>query len=115
MGELVATADIVDLPCIVIGELCSAFRLGSRERENVAALATFLEQPFVRVIDVGADVARRYGALHARLRGNGTPLPINDVWIAASVMHAGTHLVTFDADFERIEGLDRTVLAVPGE
>ncbi len=41
----------------------------------------------------------------------GTPIPTNDVWIAAATVDAGSHLLTFDSHYERVEGLDRTILA----
>lgn len=106
----VAAADNVLLPATVLGELHAAFRLGRRMQENVVALDEFLREPFVNVLSIGPDVARRYGELFADLRRAGTPLPINDVWIAAATIDAGGHLLTFDSDFDRIPRLDRTVL-----
>ncbi len=55
-------------------------------------------------------VARRYGRLIADLRRAGTPIPINDVWIAATALDCGGHLLTFDGDFKRVASLDYTVL-----
>ena len=54
--------------------------------------------------------ARRYGELFAELRAAGTPIPVNDIWIAATTMDAGAELVTFDSDFDRIARLERTIL-----
>jgi len=56
-------------------------------------------------------VARRYGALFASLRRAGTPIPTNDIWIAAAALQVGARVVTFDTDFGRIPGLDAHVLA----
>jgi tRNA(fMet)-specific endonuclease VapC len=39
------------------------------------------------------------------LRKAGTPLPINDVWVAAHAVETGSVLVTFDAHFKEIKGL----------
>jgi hypothetical protein len=47
-------------------------------------------------------VARRYGRLFADLRRAGTPIPINDIWIAATTLDCGGHLLTFDGDFKVI-------------
>jgi tRNA(fMet)-specific endonuclease VapC len=57
-----------------------------------------------------AETARRYGELFARLRRAGSPVPINDVWIAAACLDCGGHLLTFDLCFERIPALVATVL-----
>ena len=41
------------------------------------------------------------------LRKKGRPIPINDVWIAASCMEHGARLITFDTHFAEIDGLLR--------
>jgi tRNA(fMet)-specific endonuclease VapC len=56
------------------------------------------------------EVAHRYGQVYARQRRSGRPVPVNDMWIAASAIDCAGHLVTFDKDFGRIEALDCTVL-----
>jgi len=83
--DLVAAAEIVLLPVIVLGELEAGFSLGRRERENQVLLAEFLAEPFVSVLPVTPSVARQYGRLFTDLRRAGTPIPINDVWIAAAI------------------------------
>jgi predicted nucleic acid-binding protein len=108
--DLMAAAEIVVIPTIVLGELHGAFEMGLRARENRVALADLLREPFVRVVTVSADVARQYGRVYAALRRAGTPIPVNDMWIAAAAIDQGACLVTFDADFERIASLDRILL-----
>jgi predicted nucleic acid-binding protein len=61
------------------------------------------------VLPATADVSRVYGRLFAALRKAGTPIGTNDIWIAATAIEAGAHLVTFDQDFARVAGLDCTV------
>jgi predicted nucleic acid-binding protein len=106
----IAVADIVYLPTIVLGELEAAFRLGRRTGDNRAKLEDFLHEDFVGVLPVTPDVARRYGEIFAQLRVAGTPIPVNDIWIAAAAIDAGAELLTFDSDFERIARLERTIL-----
>lgn len=108
--DLVAVAEIVLLPVTVLGELEAGFELGARQRENRAALADFLAEPFVEVHETSPETARRYGELFARLRRAGTPVLVNDVWIAAACLDCGGHLLTLDRHFERIPGLVATVL-----
>ena len=108
--DLIAAAQIVGLPTIVLGDLEAAFTLGRRERENRTMLAELLTESFVSILPVTPAVARRYGRLFADLRRAGTPIPINDVWIAATTLDCGGHLLTFDGDFARIVSLDCTVL-----
>jgi tRNA(fMet)-specific endonuclease VapC len=109
--ELIAAAEIVSIPTIVLGELEAAFTLGHRERENRSILADFLAESFVSILPVTPAVARRYGRLFADLRRAGTPIPINDVWIAATVFDCGGHLLTLDSDFGYVASLDCTILA----
>lgn len=109
--DRIARADVVYLPTIVLGELEAAFRLGRRAADNRAKLEELLHEDFVAVLPVTADVARRYGELFTALRGAGTPIPVNDLWIAAAAIDAGAELITFDTDFQRIARLERTILA----
>jgi tRNA(fMet)-specific endonuclease VapC len=110
MLDCLTRAEAVLLPVIVLGELEAGFRLGRHVRENRVALAEFLQEPFVAVSSVTPDVARRYGEIFAELRRAGTPISVNDLWIAACTLESGAHLVTYDADFERISKLEKTVL-----
>ncbi len=109
-----SAADVVSLTCTTLGELEAGFVLGSRYQENRRVLDDFLDEPFVSVLAVDAETARHYGAMFAELRRAGTPIPVNDIWIAARTTQDGSHLVTFDADFSRIVGLDCTILR-PGQ
>ncbi len=108
---VVADADVVFVPATVLGELEGGFRTGSRYVENRRVLEEFLREPFVEILDTTADVAHAYGMIFAELRRAGTPLPVNDIWIAAATLTSGTHLITFDAHFSRIAGLPHTILA----
>jgi tRNA(fMet)-specific endonuclease VapC len=110
--DYVAAAGIVLFPMIVLGELEAAYELGTRHRENRLMLEEFLDEPFVSTLPLTRSVTRRYGSLFAQLRTAGTPIPVNDVWIAATTIDAGGHLLTLDADFQSIGSLDCTVLAV---
>jgi predicted nucleic acid-binding protein len=109
-----AAARVVFLPTVVLGELAAGFALGRHRKENERALEAFLSQPFVQTLDVTAAVAARYGELFARLRRAGTPIPANDIWIAAATNDAGAHLLTFDGDFARVPDLPHTLLS-PGD
>ena len=109
--DLVARAGIVLMPVVVLGELEAAFEVGSRATENRVALTDFLAEPFVSVLTTTHEVARRYGEIFGRLRRAGTPIPVNDIWIAATTLDCGGHLLTFDRDFQRVETLRCTVIS----
>jgi tRNA(fMet)-specific endonuclease VapC len=108
--SLLARAETVLVPTIVLGELEAGFRLGTRAAENRVILNEFMDEPFTAVLEVTPAVARVYGELFAGLRTAGTPIPINNVWIAACAIEARARLVTFDRDFERVGSLEVTVL-----
>jgi tRNA(fMet)-specific endonuclease VapC len=98
----VERAELLFLPTIVYGELYYGFRNGTRWRSNLERLHAFIEQFDVTMIPVDADVARKYGDIFAGLRRAGTPVPMNDVWIAACAMAVGATVLTADAHFLQI-------------
>lgn len=108
--DVVANAAVVTIPVTVLGELEAGFRVGRRYEENRRALHELLNEPFVRVVDVDREIAERYGAVFAALRRAGTPIPTNDIWIAATTLRVGGHLLTYDRDFAHVEGLPHIVL-----
>ena len=107
----VAEAALVVMPVTVLGELEAGFHLGSRVQENRRALVEFLNEPFVVAAEVNTATVRYYARIFVALRRAGTPIPMNDVWIAATTMERQGHLLTFDQDYRRIAGLDHTLLA----
>lgn len=108
--DLVASAAVITVPVVVIGELEAGFELGRRTAENRLVLTEFLAEPGVETLDATRRTARLYARIFAQLRAAGTPIPINDVWIAAASMECDGHLLTFDRDFDRIPDLEHTLL-----
>src|SRR6266545_7815686 len=100
--EQLNSADLVYLPVIVIGELKRGFYYGNKPSSNLAKLEIFLAKPRVRVLDITVETAEQLGRLAAYLKRHGTPIPINDVWIAALCVQYQLPLLTRDADFERL-------------
>jgi tRNA(fMet)-specific endonuclease VapC len=90
---------------VVAGELLAGFRNGNRFRANYEELLEFLEHPMVHLVSVGLTTAERYGLIYASLRRIGSPIPVNDMWVASQAMETGADLVTFDRHFENIENL----------
>lgn len=98
-------ADLLVIPVVVLGELHAGFERGSRKADNEARLEAFLEAPGVRIQDMNWDIARRYGLLIEQLRRAGTPIPTNDIWIAATALELGARLVSYDEHFQQVPGL----------
>lgn len=97
--EVISSAGEVLVPVVVLGELRAGFRLGSQGARNEADLKTFLRQRVVRVLDVDDEASSVYADLMVELKRAGTPLPSNDVWIAALAAREGATVLTFHAHF----------------
>ena len=95
-------ADRIALSPIVLGELGAGFRAGARQQKNDAELRLFLDSPRVDVVAVEAETAERYAVILHGLRLAGTPIPTNDIWIAASAMQHGLRVLTTDVHYDRI-------------
>lgn len=98
-------AEAVYISSIVMGELFAGFSLGKHEKENRDSLFRFLDLPEIEVVNVDPTIADRYGLLVKTLRKQRTPIPSNDIWIAATAFETGSRLVTYDSHFSRIPGL----------
>ena len=98
-------AETAFFSAIVIGELYAGFCGGNRLKENKALLARFLQKSNVRVLDVTAETGEVFGQIKNELQKAGTPIPLNDVWLAAQAMETGSVIVSFDAHFDQVSGL----------
>jgi len=104
---LAKTADRLLMPVPVLAELRFGFSNGTKGRANEAHLARFLDRPRVDVLVCDEETTFRYAELKMQLKRQGTPIPINDVWIAALVLQHQAALLTRDGDFEHIPQLVR--------
>ncbi|NIA08766.1 MAG: PIN domain-containing protein [Nitrospiraceae bacterium] len=103
--DYLALADLILMSPIVLGELMFGFRNGSRLDQNMSELNRFLSHEAVEMIQLTDITADRYSRIAAQLKKQGTPIPSNDIWIAAQTMETGAELVTMDRHFERVSGL----------
>jgi tRNA(fMet)-specific endonuclease VapC len=104
--RLLEEAESVHLPLIVIGELRAGFALGRKGRENEAVLQRFLMKPGVEVLYPGDATTRHYATLFRQLRQQGTPIPTNDLWIAALVLERNLALCSRDGHFQYLPQLN---------
>lgn len=107
IAKLLESADGILVPAVVVGELMYGFLKGSRCADNEAGLNQFLEQPGVSFQPVTRGIAERYGYVRAALRTRGTPIPENDIWIAATALETGCRLLSYDGHFDKVGGLVR--------
>jgi tRNA(fMet)-specific endonuclease VapC len=100
-------ADQVVLPVPVVAELRAGFAMGSRGRKNEAVLTRFLNESRVQVAGIDETTTDFYARLYRQLRQQGTPIPTNDLWIAAIVEQHRLILYTRDRHFDHLPQLAR--------
>jgi tRNA(fMet)-specific endonuclease VapC len=103
--DALSRADLVYLSVFVLGELYAGFKAGSKEAANRELLERFLSRPTVRILPATRETAEVFAEIKHSLKRAGTPVPLNDIWIAAHALETGSVLATFDAHFTQIAGL----------
>lgn len=111
--ELINRAEWLGLPAATLGELWSGFLQTRRRSRNEAELRDFLTHPVVEEVPIDGEVARIYGEIVVALRRAGTPIPTNDIWVAAAGARVGATILTYDDHFRRIERVGSLVLTEP--
>lgn len=102
VGEAVRQAGRIVLTPVVLGELLAGFRRGRQRARNEGHLRAFLATPRVEVVPVDDETAVRYAVILDALRMTGSPIPTNDLWIAASAMQHGLAVLTTDAHYRKV-------------
>lgn len=105
--ETVELADEIWLPFIVVGELRAGFAVGNQGPRNEAILRRFLLKPGVRVVYAEDQTTHHYASIYRQLRKQGTPIPTNDMWIAALVLQHSLLLFARDAHFDVLPQITR--------
>ncbi len=93
----------VAFPFAVIGELRFGAMGGRDPQRKLAEIDEMVRRGMTLAGD--GETARMYADLRLRLKSVGTPLPENDIWIAAVCLQHGLTLLTLDRHFDRIDGL----------
>ena len=108
--ETIINAESILFSPIVLGELMFGFRNGTKFKENMNDLNKFLDHERVEIVQISQITSDRYSRIASQLRSQGTPVPTNDIWIAAQTMEHGAELITSDRHFQKISGLVYTLL-----
>jgi tRNA(fMet)-specific endonuclease VapC len=90
---------------VVIGELLAGFKRGKQEEKNKRQLNEFLTRERVVELSISSQTSEFYAFILEQLKEQGTPIPTNDIWIAASAMENGAAVVTQDGHFSKIKGI----------
>ena len=94
-------AQVIVTP-VMIAELKLGFLGGDRQKSNERRLADFIARPSVKLVGLDHETAEYYAEIQNYLRHTGSPVPSNDVWIAACAMQHGCRVLTTDEHFRRI-------------
>jgi len=100
--QTIQKADEINLNPVVVGELLAGFMKGRRAAQNREILKEFMGSPRVRLMAIDEETSERYAAIFNYLREEGTPIPTNDLWIAANAMQFGLRVVTTDRHFQQV-------------
>jgi tRNA(fMet)-specific endonuclease VapC len=104
---LLEEAEAVLLPFVVLGELRAGFALGRRHAENERVLRRFLLKNGVSVLFADDQTTHHYASVFRQLRKQGTPIPTNDMWLAALVLQHNLALHARDKHFDHLPQLVR--------
>ncbi|MGB0680018.1 MAG: type II toxin-antitoxin system VapC family toxin [Polyangiales bacterium] len=107
LRQYLEQADNIFLPFVVVAELRAGFSLGQRGQHNEARLRRFLAKDGVRILFADTNTTSTYASLYRQLRLQGTPVPTNDLWIAALAEQHALTLVSRDAHFNKLAQLRR--------
>ncbi len=107
LADRLGECDEVWLPLIVLAEIKAGFYGGSQQHRNEILLQSLLTRPTVGILSPGRETAEHYARLFVQLKRAGTPIPDNDLWIAALVLEHDLQLITRDQHFKQIPQLLR--------
>jgi predicted nucleic acid-binding protein len=103
--EQIAAADELHVPVIVLGEYRFGIATSRRRREYERWLAR--GRSFWNVLPLVEDTATHYAFIRQELKRAGTPLPANDVWIAALARQHDLPILSRDSHFDAVSSLTR--------
>ncbi|MDR9388453.1 MAG: type II toxin-antitoxin system VapC family toxin [Balneolaceae bacterium] len=116
VADLLRKAPKILIPTITLGELMTGFYLldGLDKHDEpkqlsstseIAHLHKFMDTPRVHLVEVTYRTSEHMGFIAAELKHAGTPIPTNDLWIAALAKEHGCPVATLDNHFRVVPGL----------
>ncbi len=104
--DVLAQATEILIPSIVLGELKYGFAKCNIQGVNLRKLRQFLETDRVSIATISEATTDAYAQLFLYLKNEGTPIPTNDVWIAAAALVHEATLCSRDRHFEGLPQID---------
>lgn len=97
------------IPFVVLAEMKAGFLGGTRHVQNEALLSNLLSRETVAILYASRETTEQYARLFVQLKRAGTPVPDNDLWIAAISIEHDLALITRDRHFDKIPQLRRAL------
>ncbi len=107
LAERLAVCEEVWIPLIVLAEIKAGYYGSTQQARNETLLQQLLAKTTVAVLIPDRETAEHYARLFIQLKRAGTPIPDNDLWIAALVLELDLIPITRDRHFQRIPRLPR--------
>lgn len=105
--DQIQIADHIFLPYVTLAELRAGFLCGSKAHENEQILTRFLNSPRTSILYPTDQTTRHYAQIFSQLRQQGSPIPTNDIWIAALVVENDLTLFSRDHHFDHLPQIPR--------
>src|SRR5580693_7436430 len=102
LADQLGYCDEVWIPVVVLAEIKAGFFGGTQQSRNEALLQALLAKATVGVLMPTRATAEHYARVFVQLKRAGTPIPDNDLWIAALALQHDLALVTRDRHFQCI-------------
>jgi len=103
LASKLAAYEEIYLPQAALAELYAGAFRSARPEKNLQQITRFLDAVDVLVPDESTPEV--YGRISAQLAQAGTPIPQNDIWIAAIALQSSLPLATADGHFQNVSGL----------
>ncbi|MDA0348987.1 MAG: type II toxin-antitoxin system VapC family toxin [Verrucomicrobia bacterium] len=103
--SVLASTDEVYLPVIVLGEYRYGLRGSKLRKQFEPQLMSFAKA--CTVLAILETTTQFYATIRHGLRKQGTPIPENDVWIAALALEYGLPVLSNDLHFDSVQQIDR--------
>lgn len=102
---IISRSSQLSIPVIALGE----YRYGIARSRHAAEYLEWLESLVraCRILSVDEETTHHYAAIANELRNAGTPIPTNDLWIAALCRQHALSILSRDRHFDRVTGLHR--------
>ncbi len=109
-GEPAALAEFsrareLGLPVIVLGEFRFGIAQSRRRRQYESWLRELIA--LAGVLAITEETTLYYAEIRAELKRSGTPIPSNDIWIAALGRQHASPILSRDRHFDSVRGLKR--------